>query len=665
MLRDIREWFELQAAILAYRIIYLSGLYWLIVVAGKFFTREPLLYNYSTVHYTQETVPVAMVTGIQLLSLAYQLLTRTLFGRAADSVVLYDRSPKIAGISMLVFLLWASSGPAPGSSYLPLAALTAASIFGALAVRKGPMSRDRERASTTTSAEGQPQAAERVTRVLRPERNFTSIHGNQELKRKLLQAASALLPQAKRTGGEQPRNGILLYGLPGNGKTAVVEALAGELRLPLLVLTPGDVASKWVGEKTSRVRMAFREAMLQQPCVLFLDEVDSFLESREVTGAGTVKEDRDLVNALLTLIVEIRQSKVLLIAATNHLERLDGAAIREGRFDFKVEVPPPDREARLGLLVGAAKRHLPGVAIPADLLEAVAGRWNGYSTKRLLAIMEELPNTLRRQGRDTPDFQSFMSALRMVQGHSAARLENGRSLGELALSERTRRGLDNLYARMADPERTERNGGTLPTGVLFFGPPGTGKTAAARALAKELAWTFLPVTGAELARDVAALDRLYAKAMDLRPSLIFLDEADDLLRDRDFSVGTASTNKLLTLMDGVADRVVDVVWIAATNHLDQVDAAVLRGGRFSEKVGFELPSAGVLAAHVGGWLGARQIRLEPSFDVEGLTELLGAVSIANAEAVVQAAVNLSIGRGAAPVVLTRRDFLDAIELVLG
>src|SRR5689334_11202766 len=121
MLREIREWFELQAAVLAYRIIYVSGLYWLIVVLGKFFTREPLLYNYSVAHYTQETVPVAMVTGVQLVALAYQFLTRTLFGRAADSMVLYDRSPRIAGISMPVFLLWASSAPAPGSSYLPLA----------------------------------------------------------------------------------------------------------------------------------------------------------------------------------------------------------------------------------------------------------------------------------------------------------------------------------------------------------------------------------------------------------------------------------------------------------------------------------------------------------------------------------------------------------------
>jgi len=81
------------------------------------------------------------------------------------------------------------------------------------------------------------------------------------------------------------------------------------------------------------VRHAFEEAQRHQPCVLFLDEVDSLLESRDAASAGAVKEDRDLVKALLTLMVDIRPSRVLLMAATNHLDRLDAAAIprRSGR----------------------------------------------------------------------------------------------------------------------------------------------------------------------------------------------------------------------------------------------------------------------------------------------------------------------------------------------
>jgi len=667
MLRDIRDWFEYHACVLAFIVLRFCGIYWLLVVAWKFFAREPLLYLYSAEGYTQETVPVAAALCVQLVSLAYQLLTRTAWGRAADSIVLLVLSPRIAVVSTLSFWAWAESKPAPGASYLPLAALTMVSIVGAVVVRWGPMARDSDHVRAPVSARGDA-GTETTARVMRsdtPKRTFADIHGRQQLKERLLQAADAVMQGRQKNRTQPVRNGILLHGQPGNGKTIFAEALAGELRLPLLTLSYSDVASKWVGEKTSRVRHAFGEAQRHQPCVLFLDEVDSFLESRDAAGAGALKEDRDLVNALLTLMVDIRQSRVLLMAATNHLDRLDAAATREGRFDFKLEVPPPDLDARIGLLRQGLGANLPKVNVPEHLIESMGRRWSGYSTKRILAVTQELPTVLHRAGRTLPEFSDFINALRAVQGQSGALLENVRPLRELVLSDRTRRAVHNLQMRMADPEHTELQGGTLPAGVLFYGPPGTGKTAVAKALAKELAWSFLPTTGAELARDVAALNRVHAKALDLRPSVIFIDEADELLRDREFSVATESTNKLLTLMDGASDRVADVVWIAATNHSGQIDAAMLRGGRFGEKVVFELPSPSALRDHVRAWMQTRGIRLEPNFKTDGLMELLGEASIANAEAVMQAAVNLGIGRNTPSGLIRQSDILHALELVRG
>jgi transitional endoplasmic reticulum ATPase len=319
----------------------------------------------------------------------------------------------------------------------------------------------------------------------------------------------------------------------------------------------------------------------------------------------------------------------------------------------------------MGLLVEGLKRFLPHARTPIGVIEAVARRWNGFSSKRILAVVEELPNVLSSAGRETPDFGDFMSALRAVQGHATRTLERVRPLSDLILSDRTRRGLGNVLARMADPENTERHGGTLPTGVIFFGPPGTGKTAAAKALATELGWTFLAATGGELSRGVESLDRIYAKARDLRPAIVFIDEADDLLRDRNFSAATEATNKLLTIMDGVGDRVHDVVWIAATNHLEQIDSAMLRGGRFSEKVEFQLPSKEALVNHVMVWLHTRLIQLEPGLQALEIIEMIGEVSIANAEALIQAAVNLAIARGPKPVIVTRQDVWNAIDLVMG
>lgn len=666
MLRDLLEWFELRACVLALLVVRFSAIYWLIVVAAKFFTREPLLYLYLPGIYTQETVPVLAALLVQLVALSYQLLKRGIFGTAADSVLLFTSSPKIAAASTTVLLFWAGSKPVAAASYLPLVSLSFVSLVGAIAVRKGPLARDAARLRVAVAMQGDASSGitDPVARISRPTRTFLDIHGHVQLKERLLRAGRTVIASRGSRGSHAPRNGILLHGEAGNGKTVFAEALAGELRLPLLTLSYSDVASRWVGEKTSRVRAAFQEATRHQPCVLFLDEVDSFLESRD-SGDATVKEDRDLVNALLTLIVDIRSSNVLLIAATNHLERLDPAAIREGRFDFKIEIPPPDLEARIGLLQDALSLHLPQVPVDRDVIESVARRWNGYSTKRILAIVEELPTVMRNRQSRNPAFPDFIEALRSVQGHAVSRLETVRPMGELVLSDRTRRGLQGILTRMGDPEHTERHGGTLPSGILFFGPPGTGKTATAKALAKELGWTFLTATGAELSRDLGALRHLEAKAKELRPTVIFVDEADELLRHRDFSAATNASNKLLTLMDGAGDRVRDVIWIAATNHLEQIDPAFLRGGRFSEKIAFELPSRTVLEMHLAGWLRSRNVLLEPSLEVAGLVDLLGETSIADGEAVAQAALNVAIGRGHTPVILTRGDVLHAVELVLG
>lgn len=660
------EWLEFRAAVFAAVVVRFSGIYWLLVLTWKFFTREPLLYLYSATDYTQEVIPVAATLFVQLVAVGYQLLTRTALGRAMDSFVLFSLSPKIALMSGVAFWMWAESKPAPAASYLPLASLVTVSVVGAILVRWGPLARDSTRVRARASATGQRhEDSVPVARVTRPKRMFSDIHGNQQLKERLLVAAMDVMQPCKKNSSQPVRNGILLHGEPGNGKTIFAEALAGELRLPLLTVSYSDVASRWVGEKTSRIRHAFQEAQRRQPCVLFLDEVDSFLESRDAAGAGAVKEDRDLVNALLTLMVDIRQSRVLLIAATNHLDRLDGAAIREGRFDFKIQVPPPDQEARIGLLRQGLRANLPNVKVPGGLIESVARRWNGYSTKRIVAVTEELPSVLRGAGRTVPEFADFMDALRAVQGQTAARPENVRPLRELVLSDRTKLGIQNVLARMADPEHTERHGGTLPTGVIFHGPPGTGKTATAKALAKELGWAFLPVTGAELSRDVAALNRIYAKAQELRPAIVFIDEADELLRRREFSVSTDATNTLLTILDGAGNRVTDVVWIAATNHLEQTDPAMLRGGRFAEKVAFELPCREAQVTHLAAWLRSRSVSLESSFDVGGLVDMLGEASVADAEAVIQSAVNLAIGRGSTPVLVTRQDVLHAIQFVIG
>ena len=604
-----------------------------------------------------------------------------------ELVAPYDISSTLGSSSSIVLVLygsffgfWFSHGAKPEyTNYFLFAVPIALSLLGwyftkfnwLYGLDEGrevqPPLRDRSQVALGPVSQAAPPAD--VARRELSTITFADIQGNKEIKRRLLDAAMAITAP---TGSDAPkRNGILLFGDPGNGKTAFAEALAGELKMPILKLTHADVASRWVGERTEKITEAFQQAARTQPCVLFIDEIDSFLPDRSGRDSQT-KEDTDVVNSLLTLMVDVRKLRVVLVAATNYVDRLDGAAIRDGRFDFKVEITPPDEEARIGLLTSGLKKNVRKADADQATIVSVAQRWNGYSVKRILAVTEELPSYLADlQAAGTPrtrlEFEDFMASLRRIQGRKGSAPENVKPMSELILSPETKEALSMLSNRMRDPQRVERMGGTLPTGVLFFGPPGTGKTAAVKALAKEVDWAFLVATGNDLARDPKSLDQLYAKAKDLRPCIIFIDEADDLIRSREYASNTEATNKLLTLMDGVSDRVKDLVWVAATNHPDQIDTALLRGGRFTEKVEFARPDGDQLAAHVLGWLNKRKVGLQSGMSAHTIGDLLSGQSIANAEAVLQYAVNRAINQSTTEdrVVLSEEDVRRGALMVLG
>lgn len=653
------NWIAEKFSVLGYLLVMGMAWAWAGVVGVKVFSKEPLLYAYYP-QMAGETIPLAVIAGVILIAVLFAIIHKWMAKAAPGSTILETTAPKVFFAGAAVLVSWILMEPNKEASYLPLAILVALSGWAWYAVRWGFLRFDA--GEWQRVARGSPSEEPAPARMSKANVTFADIEGNEAIKVRLKDAALQIT--ARRKEGAKPRNGILLHGEPGNGKDLFAEGLAGELGLPFIQLAYADVASQWVGEKSARVRQAFEQAKRHQPCLFFINEIDSFLESRDGGRGDGVKEDRDLVNAMLTLMVDLRLTRVVIVAATNHIDRLDSAGVREGRFDFKVEITPPDEPARIGLLRRGLRQNLKGVKVDDQVLVSVAKRWNGFSSKRILAVTEELSSFLKSKGSSAAGYEDFMGALRQLQGQRGHVPENVKPLEELVFSPVTRDMLEQIVGRMTDPEHTERHGGTLPTGVLFSGPPGTGKTAAAKALAKAIGWAFLPVTGADLARDPKKLEAIYKKAQDLRPAIIFIDEADELVRSREYSPSTESTNKLLTIMDGVGDRVRDVVWIAVTNHPDQIDAALLRGGRFTEKVRFEKPSAADLARHIVIWLQSRNVQLEAGLDGMSVGQLVGNSSIADAEAVVQAALNRAVARRQSPVIVSREDVELAVRLVL-
>jgi transitional endoplasmic reticulum ATPase len=485
----------------------------------------------------------------------------------------------------------------------------------------------------TTEAETQSSPEIQCCDVRRPRFRFAEVAGMQAIKERLLAAGQEVIQGGQ--SGHPPRNGILLTGKPGNGKTYLAEALAGELNLPLLTLTYGDVASKWIGDMPARLPVAFQEARARAPCVLFFDEVDSLLSSRDT--ANMDGDSHKAVNIMLTELVDIRGTGVVVVAATNHLDRLDSAAVREGRFDFKIEIPSPDAPARRHLIQSHARDPL-----AASALTVATDRWAGFSVARITAIMNEVNR--RTDHSQSISYEDLQVALRTLQGRAGKFPENTPTLDQLVLASEARTRLESLSHRMARIVDIEAMGGSVPRGVLFYGPPGTGKTLCARSLAKTAQWAFLPVSGLDLLSNPERIDEILDEASELRPCVVFIDEADDVLADRRMSQSSVVTNKLLSAIDGSAGRIPDVLFIAATNHPEAMDVAALRGGRFTEKVAFNLPDQVTVLDYLTQWQQRSKARMATDVSLAKTAQQLAGQPLANVQEIMQMAVNQAIGR---------------------
>ncbi len=428
---------------------------------------------------------------------------------------------------------------------------------------------------------------------------FNDVLGMNELKAALMDAAGQY--------AEHDKNGVLLHGAPGGGKTMIAKAFAGELGMPIIGTSIGEMASKWVNETTQNLGQLFRDAIAQAPCVLFIDEIDSLVSER-VKGGG-YEENKNIVAAFLTGAVDIRSHEVLLIGATNLLDHLDPAAIREGRFDFKIEITMPDAAARRGLILKPLGEY--GATVDHEVLERLVRRWAGFNVPRILEVatracgnagLTPLAEDGARNGTPptTLGWASFYQALRQVQGRKAGVREGAKRMSELFLDPDARQRLEGFATQLREIDQVEVMGGSIPRGLVFYGPPGTGKTTVAAALAAECGWSFISRSGSDLFEN-GAVDELQKQASDLRPAIVFLDEADDILANRSRSGYKSVTNKILTLVDGAGGNLPDVVWVAATNDIHSMDPAALRGGRFEQKILFGPPSGETLMAMLTDW----------------------------------------------------------------
>lgn len=180
--------------------------------------------------------------------------------------------------------------------------------------------------------------------------NFTKIGGYKQIKNELMQMLDMVQnPDHYSSYNVRLPKGVLLYGPPGNGKTLLARCFAGESGLSIIVTSGSEFQEKYVGTGPARVRELFEFARENEPCMIFIDELDAVARRRGTDGE-TAQAERD--STLNQLLVELDgfssflDKKILVMASTNRIDILDPALLRPGRIDKKIQVPLPDKETR-------------------------------------------------------------------------------------------------------------------------------------------------------------------------------------------------------------------------------------------------------------------------------------------------------------------------------
>uniref|UniRef100_A0A8C8S176 ATP-dependent zinc metalloprotease YME1L1 n=1 Tax=Pelusios castaneus TaxID=367368 RepID=A0A8C8S176_9SAUR len=215
-------------------------------------------------------------------------------------------------------------------------------LLGIYGLSKTPFLSVRFRATSGLDAAVDPIQMKNVT--------FEHVKGVEEAKQELQEVVEFLRNPQKFTvlGGKLPK-GILLVGPPGTGKTLLARAVAGEADVPFYYASGSEFDEMFVGVGASRIRNLFREAKVNAPCVIFIDELDSVGGKRVESPMHPYS--RQTINQLLAEMDGFKPNEgVIIIGATNFPEALDNALIRPGRFDMQVTVPRPDVRGRTEIL---------------------------------------------------------------------------------------------------------------------------------------------------------------------------------------------------------------------------------------------------------------------------------------------------------------------------
>jgi len=516
---------------------------------------------------------------------------------------------------------------------------------------------------TTMEIEQKKEAGEGKTRI-----SYEDIGGLGKEIRRIREMIELPLkyPQIFERLGIDPPKGVLLHGPPGCGKTLIARAVANETDAFFRTISGPEIMHKFYGESEANLRKIFDEASARAPSIIFLDEIDAIAPKREEMGGEKQVEKRVVAQLLALLDGLSSRGQVIVIGATNIPNVLDPALRRPGRFDREIEIGIPDMNGRLIIL----DIHTRGMPLAEDVdLTRIAEMTHGFVGADLEALCREAAMATLRKIFPRIDFEQeeipydtlmqlqvsmddFREALKEVEPSAIREVftevpdVKWEDVGGL---EEVKRVLKETIEWPLKYNDLFKQAGTSPSkGILLYGPPGSGKTLLAKAVASESEVNFISVKGPELmskwvGESEKGVREIFKKAKQASPCIIFFDEIDSVVPKRGSDVASHVADRVisqfLTELDGI-EELKGIMVLAATNRVDIIDQALLRAGRFDFHLEVPVPDRTarleILKVHT------RDKPLAADVDLSGLADALDGLVGADLESLCRKAAMRAI-----------------------